>query len=287
MVETVSKKVTPHDILRKKGSEKIVMVTAYDYPSAELAEKAGVDIVLVGDSGGMVMLGYESTTHVSLDEIMMLCKAVSRGAKKPLLVGDMPFLSYQVSIEEAVRNAGRFVKEGGVDAIKLEGGEEYESTIRAICRAGIPVMGHIGLMPQTAALWSSYKVRGRTADEASKILDDAKAVERAGAFSMVLESMTSEAAQLVTENVRIPTIGIGAGLACDGQVLVYHDLLGLQSKIMPRFVKRYADLSKIVIDAISSYRNDVLTGSFPAEEYSYHMEKEEAARLQALKKKMR
>lgn len=287
MVEVAERKITPYIISKKKGSEKIVMVTAYDYPSAKLAEKVGVDIVLIGDSAGMVVLGYDSTTPVSMDEMIMLCKAVSRGAKRPLLVGDMPFLSYQVSIEDAVRNAGRFVKEGGVDAVKLEGGEEYESTVRAICRAGIPVMGHIGLLPQTAALWSGYKVRGRTVDEAAKILDDAKALERAGAFSIVLESMTSEAAQLVTENIKIPAIGIGAGSSCDGQVLVLHDLLGLETKIMPKFVKRYADLSKLVEEAIASYRNDVLTGSFPAEEHSYRMEKEEAGKLQTLNRKMK
>lgn len=273
------KKTTPYDIVKKKGKEKIAMVTAYDYVGAELAEKAGVDMILVGDSAGMVVFGYESTIPVSMDEMIMISQAARRGASKSLIVGDMPFLSYNVSVEDAVRNAGRFVKEGGMDAVKLEGGEEYEATIKAIRKAGIPVMGHIGLLPQSVPLWSGYKVQGTTADSAQRLLEHARALEQAGAFAIVLEMVTVEAAQLVTENIGIPTIGIGAGIHCDGQVLVYHDLLGLYNRVKPRFAKRYLDLSTLVLGALESYRNDVVTATFPTDAHSYHMSEEEARKL--------
>jgi len=274
------KKVTVLNLLKKKGSEKIVTVTAYDYPGAVLAERAGVDVILVGDSAGMVVLGYDSTIPVSMDEMIILSRAVARGATRPLIVGDMPFLSFNISLEEAVRNAGRFVKEGGVDAVKIEGGADYEDTVRAIRKAGIPVMAHIGLLPQSATLWSGYRVQGRTAEETWKLVQDAKAMERAGAFSIVIELVTDEAARLVTETVTIPTIGVGAGPHCDGQVLVYHDLLGLYDRIKPKFVKRYLDLSKLIEDALRAYRSDVLAGIFPGEENSFHMEEEEARKLE-------
>jgi len=273
-------KVTVPSLRRmKREGKRIAMVTAYDYPSAALAEKAGMDVILVGDSLGMVVLGYESTTPVTMEEMLHHCRAVSRAAKRPMIVGDLPFMSYQASSEEAIRNSGRLVKEGGVDAVKPEGGSEFAQTVRAIARVGIPVMGHIGLTPQTAPLWGGYRVHGRTVAQAKRLLEDAKALEEAGAFSIVLEMVTAEAAKIVTEALSIPTIGIGSGPSCDGQVLVLHDMLGLFERFTPRFVKQYANLSAEVAKALQAYADDVKTGRFPGEEHSFHMAKEEYEKL--------
>ena len=236
------RKVTVSEILgRKKKDEiaqdkvlrKVVVITAYDYPTAAIADRALVDVILVGDSGGMVMLGYHDTRKVSMEEMLFMSSAASRGTKHALLVADMPFMSYQASVEEAVRNAGRLIKEGGADAVKLEGGREIAPTIKAIARAGIPVMGHIGFTPQTTPTLEGYRVQGKTADDAIALVEDARALEEAGVFSIVLEMTTSEAAKLITESVSVPTIGIGSGGCCDGQVLVLHDLLGLSDGFHP------------------------------------------------------
>ncbi|MCP8317654.1 MAG: 3-methyl-2-oxobutanoate hydroxymethyltransferase, partial [archaeon] len=220
-------KLRIEDILMMEGKKKITMITAYDYPTALLADKAGIDIILVGDTCSMVVLGYDSTLPITMDEMIYHCKAVKRGVKHALIVGDMPFMSFNVSKEDTIRNAGRFIKEGGCDAVKLEGGIIIKDAVKAITSAGIPVMGHVGLAPQTATFLSGYRVKGKEATKAMKIIQDAKAIEDSGAFSMVLESLTSEVAKIITHELGIPTIGIGAGPDCDGQVLVLHDLLGL------------------------------------------------------------
>jgi len=262
----------------KRRGEKIVMVTAYDAPGARFAEDAGVDVVLVGDTAAMVMLGHEGTTvPVTMDEMLFLTRTVARAARRPIVVGDMPFGSYQVSDEEAVTNAIRFVKEARADVVKLEGAGPSLSRIRAIVDAGIPVMGHIGLTPQSATMLGGFKTQGRTAEKARRLLDEARALEAAGCFSIVLEAVPSPVAARITEVVSVPTIGIGAGPSCDGQVLVYHDLLGLSEGHLPRFVKRYANLSREIRDALEAYAADVRSGTFPSEEYSYTMDAEELA----------
>lgn len=282
-------KVTIADIRGRKHTrdpeaKRIVAITAYDYPTAILAERAGVDIILVGDSGGMVTLGYNDTRPVEMDEMIYMSSAVSRGARRPLLVGDMPFMSYQVNGEEAVRNAGRLVKEGGMDAVKIEGGADFAPTVRALTRAGIPVMGHIGFTPQTTPTAAGYKVQGRTAAAALSLVEDARALEEAGAFSMVLEMTASEAAKAITGSLGVPTIGIGAGVDCDGQILVLHDILGLYDRFTPKFAKRYLNLSSEIQGAIESYAKDVTSGSFPGEEQTFHMDVEEAHRLSRSRK---
>ena len=266
----------------KRRGAKIVMVTAYDTPGARFAEDAGIDVILVGDTAAMVVLGHEGTTvPVTMDEMLFLTRTVARAARRPIVVGDMPFGSYQVSDEDAVRNAIRFIKEAGADAVKLEGAGASLSRVRAIVGAGIPVMGHIGLTPQSATMLGGFKTQGRTADAARKLVEEALALEAVGCFSVVLEAMPSPVAARITEALRVPTIGIGAGLSCDGQVLVYHDLLGLTEGHLPRFVKKYANLSREIRDALEAYADDVRTGAFPSEEYSYAMPNAELAGFDA------
>jgi 3-methyl-2-oxobutanoate hydroxymethyltransferase len=260
----------------KRRGEKIVMVTAYDAPGARFAEDAGVDLVLVGDTAAMVVLGYEGTTvPVTMDEMIFLTRTVARASHRPIVVGDMPFGSYQVSDEDAVRNAIRFLKEARADVVKLEGAGPSVSRARAIVGAGIPVMGHVGLTPQSATMLGGFKTQGRTAEKARQLVADARELEAAGCFAIVLEAVPAPVAARITETLTIPTIGIGAGPACDGQVLVYHDLLGLSEGHLPRFVKRYANLSREIRDALEAYVHDVRTGVFPEEEHTYAMPPEE------------
>jgi 3-methyl-2-oxobutanoate hydroxymethyltransferase len=256
------------------------MLTAYDYPTALALEREGIDAILVGDSLGMVVLGYPNTLPVTMNEMLHHCRAVARGARTPLLIGDMPFMSYQVSVEEAVRNAGRFLQEGGMEAVKLEGGRERLAAVRAIVQAGIPVMGHLGLTPQSLGLLGGFRPQGRTASAAKDLLEDALALEEAGCFSIVLESIPARLAALVSQELSIPTIGIGAGVDCDGQVLVTHDLLGLFDRFTPRFVKQYADLNAVMRQAFHAYMGDVTARRFPAEEHSVEMPDEEWQALQ-------
>jgi 3-methyl-2-oxobutanoate hydroxymethyltransferase len=278
------KKVSVNDILAMKGSEKISVLTAYDYSTSLICDRAGVDILLVGDSAGMVVLGYSSTVPVGMGEMVMFCGAVSRGAKRAMIVGDMPFGSYQPNASMAVENAVQLIK-AGCDAVKLEGGSEIIGTIKAIVDAGIPVMGHIGLKPQTQSLWEGYRLQGRTKESAMKLIEDAKALEKAGVFSIVLEMVASEVADVITKSVSVPTIGIGSGAGCDGQVLVLHDMLGIYEDIKPRFVKRYAELSKSILDAVSRYTSDIKAGKFPEESNTFHMSAEELERFGKAKKK--
>ena len=259
----------------KTRHEPISMLTAYDYPTALVMDQVGLDIILVGDSLGMVVLGYESTLPVTIDEMIHHCKAVARGAKYAFLVGDMPFLSYQVSTSEAVRNAGRFLQEAGMNAVKLEGGIERAETIRAIVGAGIPVMGHLGLTPQSVHKLGGYRPQGRDADAAYKLLEDAQVLQEAGCFSLVLESIPGRLAELVSQRLDIPTLGIGAGAGCDGQVLVTHDLLGLFERFTPKFVKQYANLSGEMRRAFSEFTADVKTNAFPGAEHTVEMSADE------------
>ncbi len=256
----------------KAEGKKIVMVTSYDYPTAAIADEVGVDSILVGDSYGMVVLGYDNTIPVTVDELLPVCRAVRRGATHPLLIGDLPFMSFQASTAEAVRNAGRFVKEGGMEAVKVEGGRDVSPIIKAIARAGIPVLGHIGVTPQTATLQGGYRVQGKSPASASQLVDDAVSLEKAGAFGIVLEMVTEEAAQAITEKVEIPTIGIGSGRFCNGQVLVIHDIIGLYSKFTPKFAKRYADVFAIIKQSLEKYTDEVRSGDFPAEQNIFKME---------------
>jgi 3-methyl-2-oxobutanoate hydroxymethyltransferase len=259
----------------KRRGQKVAMVTAYDFPSGRIADEAGVELVLVGDSAGMVVLGNESTVPVTMDELLMLTKAVTRGAKRPLVVADMPFGSFQVSDDEAVGNAVRFVKEAGADAVKLEGAGPTLSRVQAIVGAGVPVMGHVGLTPQSATMLGGFKAQGRTAAKAEQLYEDALALEAAGCFAVVLEAVPAPVAAAVTEALQVPTIGIGAGASCDGQVLVWHDLLGLYEGKAPRFVKRYADLAAEARSALESYAADVREGRFPEEQHTYTIPDEE------------
>jgi 3-methyl-2-oxobutanoate hydroxymethyltransferase len=265
----------------KRRGDKIVMVTAYDAPGARFADAAGIDIILVGDTAAMVVLGHESTVPVSMDEMLFMTRTVARAAKRPIVVGDMPFGTYQVSDDDAVRNAVRFVKEGGADVVKLEGAGPSLSRVRAIVGAGIPVMGHIGLTPQSATMLGGFKAQGRTAAKARQLLADAQALEAAGCFSLVLEAMPAAVAAHVTETLTIPTIGIGAGAECDGQVLVYHDLLGLEEGTSPRFVKRYANLADEIRDALRRYAEDVRSGAFPQGEHTYSIPEDELELFEA------
>jgi 3-methyl-2-oxobutanoate hydroxymethyltransferase len=266
--------VSVSDILAMKGREKISVLTAYDYSTAQICDRAGIDILLVGDSAGMVVLGYTSTMPIGMQEMMIFCGAVARGAKRAMIVGDMPFGSYQPGPSLAVENAVQLIK-AGCDAVKLEGSSEIISTIKAIVDAGIPVMGHIGLRPQTSSLWEGYKLQGRTKEAAIKLIEEANVLEEAGVFSIVLEMVASEVVDAITKSVSIPTIGIGAGPHCDGQVLVLHDMLGIYQDIRPRFVKRYAELSKSIFDAVSSYNHDIKAGKFPEESNTFYMNTEE------------
>jgi 3-methyl-2-oxobutanoate hydroxymethyltransferase len=256
---------------KKKKGEIITMLTAYDYPTSLAVDRAGIDSILVGDSLGMVVLGYETTLPVTMEDMIHHCKAVARGAEYALLVGDMPFMSYQASVEEAVRNAGRFLKEAGMDAIKLEGGRERKAVIEAIISAGIPVQGHIGLTPQSIHQFGGFRVQGKSAEAAKRLIEDAMILEEAGCFSIVLETIPSQLAGLLSEKLEIPTIGIGAGVGCDGQVLVTHDLLGLFDRFTPKFVKKYTHLHSVMAEAISAYKEDVESRQFPTEEHSFGM----------------
>jgi 3-methyl-2-oxobutanoate hydroxymethyltransferase len=259
----------------KRRREKIVMVTAYDAPSGGLAEKAGVDLILVGYSSGMVVHGRESTVPVTLDEIVFMTQWVTRGAKRPIVVADMPFGSYETSDEHAVANAIRLVKDGGAEAVKLERGGTSVARAKAIVAAGVPVMGHVGLTPQTATVLGGFKAQGRTAERAQQLLDDALALQEAGCFAIVLEAVPSPVARTVTEALAVPTIGIGAGPDTDGQVLVWHDMLGYYEGHAPRFVKRYADLGEVIVDALERYADEVRSGTFPEEQHTYKMPAEE------------
>lgn len=254
---------------QKAKGEKISMLTAYDYSTAKLMDEAGINGILVGDSLGMVMLGYEDTLPVTMEDMIHHTAAVCRGAKNTLVVGDMPFMSYQVSVEEAVYNAGRLMKEGRCQAVKLEGGASVCLQIRAITNASIPVMAHIGLTPQSINAFGGFKVQGKSEEAAKKLLEDAKAVEEAGAFAVVLECVPAKLAELISKSISIPTIGIGAGAGCDGQILVYQDMLGLFSDFTPKFVKKYANVGEMMTQAFRDYIADVQEGSFPAPEHTF------------------
>ncbi len=272
----VRKKVTTLALREKKTRREIItMLTAYDYPTALALDQSGVDAILVGDSLGMVVLGYENTLPVTMEEMLHHCRAVARGARHALLIGDMPFMSYQVSVEEAVRNAGRFLQQGGMDAVKLEGGRERLETVRAIVAAGIPVMGHLGLTPQSVHALGGFRPQGRNAAAARRLLEDALLLEEAGIFSLVLESVPARLAELISRRLAVPTIGIGAGPGCDGQVLVTHDLLGLFDRFTPRFVKKYADLHAEMQRAFHAFIAEVQSQTFPGPEHSVEMTEDE------------
>lgn len=274
-------KVTVPDLLEMKAKgEKITMLTAYDYITAAAIDEAGIDIILVGDSLGMVVLGYDNTLAVTMEDMLHHTRPVARAARRAMVVGDMPFMSFQVSAEEAMRNAGRFVQEAGAEAVKLEGGEEVAETTRRIVDMGVPVMGHLGLTPQSVHQLGGFKLQAKTIEEAKKLIKDARILEEAGCFSIVLEKVPAQVAKIVTESVSIPTIGIGAGVFCDGQVLVTPDLLGLYEKFVPKFVKQYVRLGPTIKTAFRDYVKEVREGKFPAEEHSFFASEEV---IQALK----
>ena len=274
------KKVTITELQEKKEKgQKITMMTAYDYPTGSLVDQAGLDTILVGDSLGMVMLGYDSTVPVTMDEMIHHCKAVSRGAKSSFIIGDMPFMSYQINVEQAVANAGRFIKEAACDSVKLEGGSEMAHVVKAIVRAGIPVCAHIGLTPQSATKLGGFKVQGKDAESAREHVESAKDLEEAGAFMIVMECIPDLLAAKITKERKIPTIGIGAGKDCDGQVLVYHDLVGLFERFTPKFVKQYTNLSPKIKEALSQFKIEVEKGIFPGPEHTFSMKEEEAKKI--------
>lgn len=274
------KKITISQLQQKKEKgQKITMMTAYDYSSANFVDQAGIDIILVGDSLGMVMLGYNSTVPVTMDEMVHHCKAVCRIAKSSFVICDMPFLSYQVSIEKAIENAGRLVKETGCESVKLEGGSEMAPVVKAIVDAGIPVCAHIGLTPQTATKLSGFKVQGKDAESARQLIKSAKDLEEAGAFMIVMECIPEVLSARITNELHIPTIGIGAGKECDGQVLVYHDLVGLFERFTPKFVKQYVNLAPQIKGALVKYKEEVEAGTFPGPEHSFAMKAEEVSKL--------
>jgi 3-methyl-2-oxobutanoate hydroxymethyltransferase len=273
---TVSQKVSILDLRQKKKEGRpITMLTAYDYPGAMLVDEAGIDMILVGDSVAMTVLGYPDTVSITMEEMLHHCKAVARGAKRAFLVGDMPFMSYQVEPKEAVRNAGRFLKEASMDAVKLEGGQDVIDSVQAITRAGIPVMGHLGLTPQTATKLGGYKVQGNTSASARRLLEDSLRLQEAGCFSLVLEAVPAPVARLISQKLDIPTVGIGAGVDCDGQVLVFHDVLGLFDRFTPRFVKRYTELRQLMLAAFQAYRDEVESRTFPTPAHSFNIDEEE------------
>jgi len=267
--------------LQKKMDEgqKITMMTAYDYPTASLVDQAEIDTILIGDSLGMVVLGYESTVPVTMEEMLHHCRAVCRGANQSFVIGDMPFMSYQVSVEKAVENAGRFIKDAGCESVKLEGGSEMAHVVKAIVDAGIPVCAHIGLTPQTATKLSGFKVQGKDAEGARELVNSAKDLEEAGAFMIVLECIPDQVASRITNELNIPTIGIGAGKYCDGQVLVYHDLVGLFERFTPKMVKQYINLAPQIREALIQYREEVEKGIFPGPEHSFTMKVGEADKI--------
>ena len=278
----MSRQVTIQDVKNAKTEgRKLVMITAYDYPFGLMADESEVDIILVGDSVGMVVMGYNGTEKVTMDDMVHHIKAAVRGCKGPLVVGDMPFGSYNVSIEQAVGNAVRLMKEGGCDVVKLEGGVDYAPTVAAIVKAGVPVQGHIGLTPQTATALGGFKMQGKNAAAAKQIFDDAIALEKAGVFSIVLEAVPAPLGKLIAESVSVPVIGIGAGPDVDGQVLVTHDMVGLFDKFVPKFVKQYTQIRKVILDAIAQYKQEVISGAFPGPEHSFKMP---AEALEDLKK---
>jgi 3-methyl-2-oxobutanoate hydroxymethyltransferase len=267
-------KMTVPKIVGKKGKEKIAVITAYDCPTAKLAESGNADIILVGDSLGMVILGYENTLSVTMEDMIHHTKAVTRCAEKSLIVADMPFMSYQVSVKEALTNAGRLVQKGGAEAVKLEGGKRQAEKIKAIVETGIPVMGHIGLTPQSVNVFGGFKTQGKTLEAAEKILSDALILENAGVFAMVLEGIPEELAKLVSENIKIPTIGIGAGRYCDGQVLVFHDMLSIPKPCYFKFAKEFANAGSLMVEGITNYVADVKSGAFPQEDNVTHLDKD-------------
>src|SRR5918996_3999479 len=272
-------KLTVNHLLEmKKKKEKVAIVTAYDYFNALICDRAGVDGILIGDSAAMVMLGYHNTAPIGMQEMLVFCGAVTRAVKRALIIGDLPFGSYQCSVTDAVHNAVLFIK-AGCNAVKIEGGTEVVPLIRSIIAAGIPVMGHIGFTPQTSSLWNNNRLHGKTEKSALRLLEQARELEEAGAFSIVLEMVTDEVATLISENLSIPTIGIGSGMNCDGQVLVSHDLLGLYQGAQLRFVKHYAHLYETIFDAISLYRKDVKEKKFPQDTNSFHMDKNELRKV--------
>jgi 3-methyl-2-oxobutanoate hydroxymethyltransferase len=266
---------------KKRLGERIVMVTAYDYPSAQVAQEAGVDVVLVGDSGAMTVLGYPSTVPVSIDEMLMLAAAVRRGLQTPLLVGDLPFGSYEASDEQAIGTAQRFIKEAGCDAVKLERGGTSAQRARAIVQAGIPVMGHVGLTPQTATALGGYRAQGRTSERALAVARDARALQDAGCFSIVFEAIPAAIARELMPRLEVPVIGIGAGEATDGQVLVFHDLLGIYDGHAPRFAKRYQEIKAQMVAGVAEYATEVRTGAFPGPEHTYSIDDDELERFRA------
>lgn len=277
-------RVSTLDIIAAKGERKLTMLTAYDYPTAKIVDESGMDMILVGDSLAMVVLGHADTLSVGMPEMIHHTKAVTRGAKRCIVVGDLPFMAYQVSVQQAVENAGRLIKEGGAQAVKLEGGAAVAPQVRAITQAGIPVQGHLGLTPQSAGQLGGFKVQGKSAQAGKQLLEDAQALAEAGCFSLVLEAVPAPLAQRVTRSVSIPTIGIGAGAGCDGQVLVLHDLVGLFDRFLPKFVKRYAELSKEMSRAIAAFKQEVEAGSFPDAEHSFSMKQEELDALDQIMK---
>lgn len=273
---TFPKKVTTAVFrLKKERGDPLTMLTAYDYLTARAVDRSGIDSILVGDSLGMVMLGYENTLPVTMEDMLHHCRAVSRGASRALLIGDMPFMSYQISSQEAVRNAGRFLQEAGMDAVKLEGGAERLKMIRAILDAGIPVLGHLGLTPQSVHQLGGFKTQGTNAETARKLLEDARLLDESGCFGIVLESVPDRIAEYISSQISIPTIGIGAGAGCDGQVLVTHDLLGLFDKFTPKFVKQYAQLHQEIDSALVSYKDEVESREFPQAEHSFSISDQE------------
>jgi 3-methyl-2-oxobutanoate hydroxymethyltransferase len=274
------KKVTIAELHQKKAmGQKISMMTAYDYPTANLVDQAGIDTILVGDSLGMVMLGYDSTVPVTMDEMIHHCKAVSRGAKSSFIIGDMPFMSYQTNVEKAIENAGRFMKEAACDSVKLEGGSEMVPVVKAIVTAGVPVCGHIGLTPQTATMLSGFKVQAKDAESARQLVKSAKDLEEAGAFMIVMECIPDLVAEKIAKELKIPTIGIGAGKHCDGQVLVYHDLVGLFERFTPKFVKQYINLAPKIKEALIQFKREVEEGIFPGPEHTFSIKEEEAKKI--------
>lgn len=275
----IKKVMIPDLLAMKEEGRKISMITAYSFPQAQCVDEAGIDIILVGDSLGMVELGYRDTVPVTMDEMLNHTKAVMRGVKRAHVVGDLPFMSYNISREQAVTNAGILYKDGGADSVKLEGGQDMAPAVNAIVKAGIPVFGHIGLTPQTANVLGGFKVQGKSLDQARKVVDDAVALEEAGVFAIVLEAIPRQLAALITETVKVPTIGIGGGLDCDGQVLVLHDMVGLFRRFTPRFVKVYADLYTVQLDAVKRFISDVQGKAFPAEEHTFTMKDDAIAEL--------
>jgi len=283
----VTKRVTVPDIIAAKGKRKLTQMTAYDYPTALWVDQSGIDMILVGDSLAMVVLGHEDTLSITMDEMLHHTRAVARTAQHALVIGDLPFLSYQVSVEQAVMNAGRFIKEARANAVKLEGGRRVVPQIKAIVEAQIPVQGHLGLTPQSSAAFGGFKVQSKTAEAAKELIEDAEALVEAGCFSIVLEGIPAPIAALVTAAIPIPTIGIGAGPDCDGQVLVIHDLLGLFERFTPRFVKQYARLAGPVREALAAFREEVEKGVFPGPEHSFSIDVQEVMKLKGGNKKMR